>query len=152
MTASARFSARVTSASAFRRARVTELQLQVGWFVPPQCCSGSINRAFLSEGIRLANKAFPLSQLQSLEEDEVCCQHTGNAKPACRRQRADKAAEAGEMKVTCGWARGCNTGHGSCLSLPLVSCVAASGTAALSTSETEPSRSGNITPSYSGFL
>lgn len=63
-----------------------------------------------------------------------------------------KAAEAGEMKVTCGWARGCNTGHGSCLSLPLVSCVAASGTAALSTSETEPSRSWNITPSYSDFL
>ncbi len=46
-----------------------------------------------------------------------------------------KAAEAGELKVTCGWARGCNTGHGSCLSLLLVSCVAASGTAALSTSE-----------------
>ncbi len=40
-----------------------------------------------------------------------------------------KAAEAGELKVTCGWARGCNTGHGSCLSLLLVSCVAASGTA-----------------------
>ncbi len=50
-----------------------------------------------------------------------------------------KAAEAGELKVTCGWARGCNTGHGSCLSLPLVSCVAASGTAALSTSEMEGS-------------
>ncbi|KAK7124964.1 hypothetical protein R3I94_019129 [Phoxinus phoxinus] len=46
------------------------------------------------------------------------------------------AAEVVEMKVSCGWARGCNTGHGSCLSLPLVSCVAASGTAALSTSET----------------
>lgn len=31
-----------------------------------------------------------------------------------------------------GWARGCNTGHGSCLSYPLVSCVAASGAACLS--------------------
>lgn len=37
----------------------------------------------------LANKAFPLSQVQSLEGDEVCCQHTGNAKLACRRQRAE---------------------------------------------------------------
>ncbi|KAG1947093.1 hypothetical protein F2P79_013040 [Pimephales promelas] len=102
MTASAHFSARITSASPFRRARVAELQLQV----------------------------------QSLEGDEACCQHTGNAKLACRRQRADQAAEVVERKVSCGWARGCNTGHGSCLSLPLVSCVAASGTAALSTSET----------------
>lgn len=30
-----------------------------------------------------------------------------------------------------GWATGCNTGHGSCLSSPLVSCVAASGAASL---------------------
>lgn len=30
-----------------------------------------------------------------------------------------------------GWAMGCNTGHGSCLSSPLVSCVAASGAASL---------------------
>lgn len=34
-----------------------------------------------------------------------------------------------------GWANGCNTGHGSCLSSPLVSCVAASGAACLPTDD-----------------
>ncbi|KAF7691340.1 hypothetical protein HF521_011637 [Silurus meridionalis] len=58
-----------------------------------------------------------------------------------REEKQLKLQGAWKLKVTCGWARGCNTGHGSCLSLLLVSCVAASGTAALCTSEGRPPQS-----------
>lgn len=44
---------------------------------------------------------------------------------------ADQLMPALSWRWPVGWARGCNTGHGSCLSSPLVSCVAASGSASL---------------------
>lgn len=50
----------------------------------------------------------------------------------CFLLQSGSAATLQSSRWLVGWANGCNTGHGSCLSSPLVSCVAASGTTCLS--------------------